>query len=223
MGKKPINAEIGKQFDTVADVYEDISNPYTTSRRYAEIAKHSSGRCLEVGAATGNVQLKKGQKQVFTDISFGMCAAASRRHKRVVCCDAQKLPFSSGSFDTVICSEVIYYLDNPESFLKEAFRVLRSKGRIVISAANQHMSIYDKLRKAARKIGIKQSYFDDKVSLFTRPGHLREMLEKSGFRIVAFRKLIPLPLAKLHNINILLEQTPIRHFGMFIFAVGEKP
>lgn len=51
--------------------------------------------------------------------------------------DAQNMPFEDKSFDVVILYEAIYYLKSPESFIKEAGRVLRDGGVIVICTANK--------------------------------------------------------------------------------------
>jgi SAM-dependent methyltransferase len=50
--------------------------------------------------------------------------------------DAQALPFKDGSFDVVLLFEAIYYLEQPEVFLAEAHRVLRSDGTVLICSAN---------------------------------------------------------------------------------------
>ena len=46
--------------------------------------------------------------------------------------DAAWLPFVRESFDTVICSELLEHVPDPPSVLKEAFRVLRKNGVILI-------------------------------------------------------------------------------------------
>ncbi|MCX5829768.1 MAG: class I SAM-dependent methyltransferase [Deltaproteobacteria bacterium] len=51
--------------------------------------------------------------------------------------DAHKLPFEDKSFDLVLLFEAIYYLESPQDFLKEAARVLRSDGRLIICTVNK--------------------------------------------------------------------------------------
>jgi ubiquinone/menaquinone biosynthesis C-methylase UbiE len=50
--------------------------------------------------------------------------------------DAQQLPFASGSFDVVILFEALYYLADPQAFVRETVRVLRPGGRLVLCTAN---------------------------------------------------------------------------------------
>lgn len=47
--------------------------------------------------------------------------------------DAQALPFSAGSFDVVLCGYGVMHLPEPEAALREMLRVLRPRGRAVLS------------------------------------------------------------------------------------------
>lgn len=47
--------------------------------------------------------------------------------------DATALAFPDKSFDAVICAEAAFYFDTREAFLREARRVLRPHGRLVLS------------------------------------------------------------------------------------------
>src|ERR1700693_569255 len=47
--------------------------------------------------------------------------------------DATKLRFPDASFDTVICVEAAFHFDTRDNFLREAFRVLRPGGSLVMS------------------------------------------------------------------------------------------
>lgn len=48
--------------------------------------------------------------------------------------DAAWLPFKPGSFDAVICAELLEHVRDPLSVLREVYRVLRSQGVVLISA-----------------------------------------------------------------------------------------
>lgn len=54
--------------------------------------------------------------------------------------DAHALPFASGSADVIILFEAVYYLREPEQFVREARRVLRPGGRLLISTVNRDWS-----------------------------------------------------------------------------------
>jgi len=46
------------------------------------------------------------------------------------------LPFSDGTFDYVLCSNGIEHLENPVLFLRECFRTLKERGKLLISTPN---------------------------------------------------------------------------------------
>ena len=58
---------------------------------------------------------------------------AQKRHVSLVLSgDAEKLAFAPNSFDVVLASEVVEHLWNPQSFLDEAYRVLKPKGYLIV-------------------------------------------------------------------------------------------
>ena len=224
-GKKLSNREFAKRFDSVAEKFDEISNTYTVLRRYNEIIRFVKGNCLEVGAGTGNIiSLTKNKKNYFlSDISFKMCKVSKRKyHCNVVCCDAEKLPFSDNAFDTIISSENIYILNHPQYFIKEAFRVLKNKGILVITAANQDMIIYDRIRAMLRSIGLGSMYFDDGVRSFIKLSELKNLLNKNKFRVKTEKKIILFPFKNLDYFNRVLEKTFLSYFSIFNSIVAEK-
>jgi ubiquinone/menaquinone biosynthesis C-methylase UbiE len=50
--------------------------------------------------------------------------------------NAEQLPFSSSSFDAIVCVDVVEHLTDPAMFLREAQRVLRPGGKLVICTPN---------------------------------------------------------------------------------------
>lgn len=51
--------------------------------------------------------------------------------------DAERLPFRDASFDVLLLFEAIYYLARPAAFVKEARRVLRSGGLLILCTVNR--------------------------------------------------------------------------------------
>lgn len=78
----------------------------------------------------------------------------------------EELPFADGSFDGVLCTQVLEHLAEPEAVLRELRRVTCSGGRLLLTAPlgfGEHQVPHDYFR-------------------YTRYG-LRHLLEKAGWRI----------------------------------------
>jgi len=58
--------------------------------------------------------------------------------------DAEQMPFGDNKFDVIIIFEAIYYLPNFGLFLSECRRVLKDKGRILITMPNITLSDFNK-------------------------------------------------------------------------------
>jgi len=93
------------------------------------IPKNSNG--IEIGVGTGRFAARLGIR-VGVEPAKAMAAIARKRGIEIYEAKAEKLPFDSGSFDFVLLVTTICYLQNPIQALKEATRVLKSDGYIII-------------------------------------------------------------------------------------------
>ncbi len=50
-----------------------------------------------------------------------------------VVCDAHNLPFDNGSFDFIMCQEVLEHLENPQLAINEMYRVLKFGGEVILT------------------------------------------------------------------------------------------
>ncbi len=95
-------------------------------------------RALDVGCRDGyfsELLKRKGYSVISIDIE--------PKYKYAKVIDANKpLPFPSGTFDLIWCSEVIEHLKNPLFSLAEFRRVLKPGGRIIITTPNSGCWIY---------------------------------------------------------------------------------
>jgi SAM-dependent methyltransferase len=82
-----------------------------------------SGTTIEIGGGIGNLKDKLGEV-VATDIQFGPWLDAVA--------DAQQLPFAAGSVGNIVMIDVLHHLEFPAVFFREAQRVLRAGGRVVM-------------------------------------------------------------------------------------------
>lgn len=218
---KPTNAEFRDIFDHAARRYDAVSNAYAVARRREFFISNARGRCLEVGAGTGEISKalrETGHEVVATDISPNMVMEIQKKGIDAVVCDAEKLPFPDSSFDTIIGAEMIYYLDRPSRFIQEAKRVLRPHGSLLLMSATNRAKFFDFLRGILRVLGVGGTYFDDKAHEFVEPKKLARLLEGEGFQIVYKKRIIVVPYGSLHFFNILFE----RIFGVCITVYAEK-
>ncbi len=72
--------------------------------------------------------------------------------------DAHNLPFHDNCFDVVILYEAIYYLEHPEKFVNEAYRVLRKGGVLIICSANKDWSGFNPSPHSYRYLSAPELY-----------------------------------------------------------------
>lgn len=120
---------------------EQLSMLYT---RYRLAAEHAAGKeVLEVacGPGIGLGYLARTARIVvggdYDETMLGQARAHYGRRVYLVRLDAHALPFAARTFDVVLLYEALYYLSAPERFLREARRLLRAGGTLLISTVNR--------------------------------------------------------------------------------------
>lgn len=90
---------------------------------------------LDVGCGDGVISepiMKMGNYVASVELPTIATLAKKCKVSSVMAGDAEELAFASDSFDVVIASEVVEHLWEPESFLNEAYRVLKPDGYLII-------------------------------------------------------------------------------------------
>ena len=176
--------------------------------RYALAAANAPGRdVLEVGAGAGLAlgwYAKQGKRVVGTDFTPSLVREARATYGARVdlaANDAQAVPFRDESFDLVVFFEALYYLPNAARFFREARRVLRPDGRILLCTANKHRPGFvkspyshtyldgDELRSALAAEG----FTDIKIQAGfpATPPDLKQRIILAGFSAADQLRLIP--------------------------------
>lgn len=103
-------------------------------RALEEARTFASGRLLDVGCGT------KPYRQLFGATEhIGTDWPSSFHQVNVeVFASAESLPFKSGLFDTVLCTELIEHLRHPADAMSEMSRVLKPGGHLILSAPFVH-------------------------------------------------------------------------------------
>lgn len=186
--------------DKKTDYISEIEN---MKEVYASIP--IKGRCLDVGGFQGRLRvfLKEGQEYVCCDPiidSFFKIEEQKNLLKayeclknpvNFICCDAEFLPFSSSSFDSVHMRSVIDHFLSPEQALLEAYRVLRKNGELIIGLTvtggkSGKIKPKELLKDAAKSVlgGIGLKRFKDYHVWHPTLNELTDLVEKCGFQIV---------------------------------------
>ena len=125
--------------------------------------------------------------------------ASSKNNSFAILCNrAEQLPFDDASFDFVLLNEVIEHVENDAQAVEEVFRVLRSKGRLIIFAPNRWFPFetHGVQTKDGKTVGHHfpfLNYIPHKLLVhfgFTPwarnyfPNELARLLNRSGFKLV---------------------------------------
>lgn len=139
---------------------------------------------LEVGSGISPVMTKT-DRIVYSDLSFLACRTLGKVHSRGhhIAADATRLPFLSGTFSHVVCSEVIEHVQDDGAVMRELSRVLRPGGLLLLTFPHRRFYYANDDRFVAHH----RRYEIDTVL---------ELLEGSGLRPLHFTKVLG-PLEKV--------------------------
>jgi len=92
-----------------------------------DISYHLNGSLLDVGAG-------KGPYRRYTSCEKYTSLESNPDLNPTVVGTADQMPFNDSEFDSILCTEVIEHMPEPEQVLKEVYRVLKPGGKLLLSA-----------------------------------------------------------------------------------------
>ena len=161
----------------------------------------SGKRVLDVGCSSGYLArplVARGCTVVGLELDPTAAALARDVCEDVLVGDVEtmELPFEPGSFDVVLCGDLIEHLRDPEAFLARVRPFLRADGRVVLSTPNVANWAMRLGLLAGRWRYTERGILDrTHTHLFTR-STLVETLERAGYRVVELDFTVPLPVAR---------------------------
>lgn len=116
-----------------------IIHPQSTVLRFQkeaieEARKYAKGKLVDIGC--GRMPYRKDLEPLVSEYIGVDHPEVSKLYKGVkpeVLADAKKLPFKEKSFDIALLLQVLEHVDDPAKVIKEAARVLKPKGVLIIS------------------------------------------------------------------------------------------
>ncbi len=182
--------KVKEKFDELADSYSDNAVSFIRNKRLGLINKNirQEDKVLEIGCGSGNILKFINSKNIYgLDISPKMIEFCKKTMPTgdFTIGDAENLPYKDDFFDKVIISEVLYYLPDLEKAIKEANRVLKKDGLLLITSLNKKYNFVKTLVNVL-KIGV-----HDNVSMpYLSLKKLKNIIEKD-FKI---KEISPVPL-----------------------------
>jgi len=177
------------------------------------------------------------------DIDTERAAQAHQLLSHIVIAPAEQLPFAQGSFDMVLLHEVIEHVEDDRKVIREAYRVLASRGRMIIFAPNrlyplETHGVFWRGRYHFGNVPLINWLPDplrDRLAPHVRAytgRDLHHLLAGLPVRVMEHTQIFPgydkiaarwPALGRgLRRITYFLERTPLRLFGLSHFLVAEK-
>jgi 2-polyprenyl-3-methyl-5-hydroxy-6-metoxy-1,4-benzoquinol methylase len=146
---------------------------------------NAPGRLLDVGCAVGFL-LAEARRRGWRTTGIELSAFAADYARTTLGLDVHRKTlreahFPAGSFDAIVMDDVIEHLGDPEAELREAWRIVRTGGALLLHTPNADSPWYRVLRThwVHLKPGEHLYYFS--------PSTLATLLAKVGFRVLLTR------------------------------------
>jgi len=177
--------------------YLNRKAPTRITPTFRNVKSFIKGRTLDIGMGTGEYLEKFPKGSIGVDISRINLEINKRKGLIAILADInESLPFVDNSFGTVFCSHVIEHVDSPIYLLREAKRVLKIGGNIILAIP---------IEKTIVRL-IREGYFKDhKTHLYgLSVDCVNRLLKQVGLQVIKKYFNFPL-LSKISIIDKMLQ------------------
>lgn len=145
---------------------------------------------IDIGCGDGTLlaKIKKGNNLYGTDIVESQLVKAEKIGAKtaIVNIDEKPLPYENDFFDVAIASEVIEHLFLPDNLIKEAYRILKPGGKLILTTPNVASLGRRMLLLFGRQAFLEVSPYEENavghLRYFTAES-LKKLAEKYGFKL----------------------------------------
>lgn len=220
--KRLYNEHSGEQIKRYSGKASKIVNDYWDSKLVSMLDLSGNDLVLDCGCGVGMIANKISSihpvNVVGIDLSQSLIKIARRESKAFfVVGDAENLPFKDRTFDRIVGKGILHHLHKPEKGVHELRRVLKKKGKFVVSEPNRSNPLIGLTRFFLKKL--KHSYSEKQV--YFSPADIRELIPNSKLTYfgyfaypLGFADILHVPLPScavkfLIQIDELLSRIPI--------------
>jgi SAM-dependent methyltransferase len=204
-------------FETDSDRYERWfeNHPFAYQSELTAVREllPKTGRGLEIGTGTGRFSVPFGIVDG-VEPAAAMRRVAQERGLNVLDAKAEELPFPNCTFDFALMVTTICFVDNPSLALREAHRVLKPGGQLIVGLVDSDSKLGQKYE--SRKA---DSPFYQNARFFSA-SEIIQRLEDAGFGNFQCRQTLFQSLEKLIE-----PELPQKGFGEggFVAITGVRP
>lgn len=200
---------------------------YRLQRRTHEVIRaikmyHSNeiNSILDIGAADGLMlsRIKKGFPKaecLGLDYSKDLIASNEDPTIKMICADAQHLPFEDNCFDIAIATAVIEHVPDPDKMLAEAHRVLEREGILILTTPDRFWE------HIATMVGhLKAEQHQTLMNL----RELQNVFKKVGFEVLEAEKFMLSPIGMPFEFGVekIVKNLRLRFLFANQIVVGKK-